>query len=199
MSLKAFISGWDQIFKIRSWFWFWTQCHSRIQLEVDQWCRPHYHCCYRTDSTRGSWRVRGRGAPIPLENVGERNASTFFCWLQQPKEPDLSKSHQEIGASNNTTPATLQHWLAKPRTRYPHYSTMPNTIWHQAFQRQGTVKCGPTWSLWCSFRTTIPFHKQRMEMERQRTPRSGANSIKSLGTTLMNVAQSSHWWPRSNL
>ena len=34
--------------------------------------------------------------------------------------------------------------------------------------------------------TTSPLHKQR------RTPRSDANFIKSLGTTLMNVAQSSH-------
>ena len=155
MSLKVVISSQDQIFRIRSWFWFWTQCHSRTQWEADHWCIPHFRCCYRTNSTGGSWRVRGKGALIPLADVGKGNASTFCCWQRQPKEPDLSRSRQEIGASDNTTPATLQHQLAKPRTRYPHYSTMPPTIWHQAFQRWATVWCGPTWSLWCSFRTTI--------------------------------------------
>ena len=41
--------------------------------------------------------------------------------------------------------------------------------------------------------TTSPRHKQRREMERQiRTPVSGADFIKALGTTLMNVTQSSH-------
>ena len=46
---------------------------------------------------------------------------------------------------------------------------------------------------------TSPCHKQRRGMKRQRIPRSGANLIKYLGTTLMNVAQRIHWWPRSNL
>ena len=41
--------------------------------------------------------------------------------------------------------------------------------------------------------TTSPHHKQRREIERQRrTLVSGVNFIKSFGTTLMNVAQSSH-------
>ena len=40
--------------------------------------------------------------------------------------------------------------------------------------------------------TTSPRHKQRREIERQRrTLVSGVNFIKALGTTLMNVAQSS--------
>ena len=40
---------------------------------------------------------------------------------------------------------------------------------------------------------TSPCHKQRREIERQkRTLVSGVNFIKSLGTTLMNVDQSSH-------
>ena len=38
-------------------------------------------------------------------------------------------------------------------------------------------------------RTTNPDHKQRSDMKRQRrTPVSGVNFIKTLGTTLMNVA-----------
>ena len=43
-------------------------------------------------------------------------------------------------------------------------------------------------------RTTSPHHKQRREMERQRRTlvNCGANFIKALGTTLMNVTQSSH-------
>ena len=32
---------------------------------------------------------------------------------------------------------------------------MSPTIWHQAFQIRGTMWCGPTWSLWCSFRSAI--------------------------------------------
>ena len=114
-----------QIFRIISWFWFWTQCHNRTQWEANHWSRPHYHYCYHTDSTRVSWRVRGRGVPIPLADVG---ASTFFCWKRQPKEPDLSRSHQDIGSSNNTTPATLQHRLAKPRTRCWYYNEQYNII-----------------------------------------------------------------------
>ena len=153
MSLKVVIGGRDQIFRIISRFWFKTQCHSHISWKEDHWCRPHYHYCYHTYSNRGS--RRGRGAPLPLIDVGEGNASTFCCWQRQPKELDLSRSCQESGDPNNTTPTTLQHWLAKPRMRYLHYSTMPPTIWHQAFPRRGTVWCRPTWSLWCSFRTTV--------------------------------------------
>ena len=49
-------------------------------------------------------------------------------------------------------------------------------------------------------RTTSPHQKQIRGMGRQRsTLGSGANFIKSLITTLMNVAQRSHWWPNSNL
>ena len=49
-------------------------------------------------------------------------------------------------------------------------------------------------------RKNSPYHKQIRGMERQRrTMGSGVNFIKFLGTTLMNVAQSSHYWMRSNL
>ena len=43
----------------------------------------------------------------------------FLQW--NPKEPDLNRICQEIGSSENTTPATLQNRLAKLRTRYLHY------------------------------------------------------------------------------
>jgi hypothetical protein len=44
-----------------------------------------------------------------------------------------------------------------------------------------------------------PSHMKRRVMERRRrTLENGAISTKSLGTTLMNVAQKIHWWPRSN-
>jgi hypothetical protein len=45
---------------------------------------------------------------------------------------------------------------------------------------------------------TSPSHRKRRVTGRQRrTPENGAISTKSPGTTLMNVAQNSHWWPRS--
>jgi hypothetical protein len=45
---------------------------------------------------------------------------------------------------------------------------------------------------------TSPSHRKRRVMGRQRkTPENGASSTKALGTTPMNVAQNSHWWPRS--
>jgi hypothetical protein len=45
---------------------------------------------------------------------------------------------------------------------------------------------------------TSPRHKKRRVMGRQRrTPENGVISTKSPGTTPMNVAQNSHWWPRS--
>jgi hypothetical protein len=45
---------------------------------------------------------------------------------------------------------------------------------------------------------TSPRHKKRRVTGRQRrTPENGVISTKSLGTTPMNVAQNSHWWPRS--
>jgi hypothetical protein len=45
---------------------------------------------------------------------------------------------------------------------------------------------------------TSPRHRKRRVTGRQRrTPENGASSTKSLGTTPMNVAQNSHWWPRS--
>jgi hypothetical protein len=45
---------------------------------------------------------------------------------------------------------------------------------------------------------TSPSHRKRRAMERRRrTPENGVISTKSPGTTPMNVAQNSHWWPRS--
>jgi hypothetical protein len=45
---------------------------------------------------------------------------------------------------------------------------------------------------------TSPSHRKRRVTKRQRrTPKNGVISTKSPGTTLMNVAQNSHWWPRS--
>ena len=155
MLLKAVIGNWDQIFRIRSRFRFRTQCHSCRPWEEDHLCRHQCHCHYRIDPTRGSWRVRGKGASLPLTDEGEGNVTTFCCWQWQETELDLSRSHQDIGSFDKTTPTTLQHRLAKPRMRYSHYSIIPPTIWHQSFRRWGTVWCDPTRSLWCSFRTTI--------------------------------------------
>jgi hypothetical protein len=46
-------------------------------------------------------------------------------------------------------------------------------------------------------RTISPSHKKRRTLERQRKiPGSGATSIRTLGITLLIVAQSSHWWPK---
>ena len=44
---------------------------------------------------------------------------------------------------------------------------------------------------------TSPRHRKIRVTRRQRTPENGAISTKSLGTKPMNVAQNSHWWPRS--
>jgi hypothetical protein len=45
---------------------------------------------------------------------------------------------------------------------------------------------------------TSPRHRKRRVMGRQRrTLENGVISTKSPGTTPMNVAQNSHWWPRS--
>jgi hypothetical protein len=49
-----------------------------------------------------------------------------------------------------------------------------------------------------SLSKTSPRHRKRRVTGRQRrTPKNGASSTKSTGTTPMNVAQNSHWWPRS--
>jgi hypothetical protein len=48
-----------------------------------------------------------------------------------------------------------------------------------------------------NIRTTSPSHKQRRTPERQmKIPGSGVTSIRSLGITLLIVAQSSHWWTK---
>jgi hypothetical protein len=48
-----------------------------------------------------------------------------------------------------------------------------------------------------SIKTTSPRHKQIRKLERQRNiPGSGATSIRSLGITLLIVAQRSCWWPK---
>jgi hypothetical protein len=53
-------------------------------------------------------------------------------------------------------------------------------------------------SLTNSLLKTSPSHKKRRVIGRQRrTPENGVISTKSLGTTLMNVTQNSHWWSRS--
>jgi hypothetical protein len=49
-----------------------------------------------------------------------------------------------------------------------------------------------------SLLNTNPSHRKRRVTGRQRrTLENGAISSKSPGTTSMNVAQNSHWWPRS--
>jgi hypothetical protein len=53
-------------------------------------------------------------------------------------------------------------------------------------------------SLTNSLPKTSPRHRKRRVTGRQRrTPENGVISTKSPGTTPMNVAQNSHWWPRS--
>jgi hypothetical protein len=48
-----------------------------------------------------------------------------------------------------------------------------------------------------SLSKTSPRHRKRRVTGRQRrTPKNGVISTKSLGTTPMNVAQNSHWWPK---
>jgi hypothetical protein len=45
---------------------------------------------------------------------------------------------------------------------------------------------------------TSPSHRKRRVTGRQRrTPKNGVISTKAPGTTPTNVAQNSHWWPRS--
>jgi hypothetical protein len=46
-------------------------------------------------------------------------------------------------------------------------------------------------------KTIISHRKRRVTKIRRRTLESGVISTKSLGTTLMNVAQNNHWWPSS--
>jgi hypothetical protein len=49
-----------------------------------------------------------------------------------------------------------------------------------------------------NFQKTSLSHRKRRVMGRgRRTPENGVISTKSPGTTPMNVAQNSHWWPRS--
>jgi hypothetical protein len=49
-----------------------------------------------------------------------------------------------------------------------------------------------------SLSKTSPSHRKRRVTGRQRrTPENGVIYTKSPGTTPMNVAQNSHWWPRS--
>jgi len=49
-----------------------------------------------------------------------------------------------------------------------------------------------------SLSKTCPRHRKRRVTVRQtRTPKNGVISTKSPNTTPMNVAQKSHWWPRS--
>jgi hypothetical protein len=45
-------------------------------------------------------------------------------------------------------------------------------------------------------KTSLSHRKRRVMGRRRRTPKNGAFSTKSPGTTPMNVAQKIHWWPR---
>jgi hypothetical protein len=40
-------------------------------------------------------------------------------------------------------------------------------------------------------------NKQEFGSANPQQPENGVSSTKALGTTPMNVAQNSHWWPRS--
>jgi hypothetical protein len=48
-----------------------------------------------------------------------------------------------------------------------------------------------------SLSKTIPNHRKRRVTKRRRTPKNGVIFTKSPSTIPMNVAQNSHWWPRS--
>jgi hypothetical protein len=45
--------------------------------------------------------------------------------------------------------------------------------------------------------TTSPSHRKRRVIGRQRTLKNDVISTKAPGTTPMNFAQNTHWWPRS--
>ena len=46
-------------------------------------------------------------------------------------------------------------------------------------------------------KTSRSHRKIRVTGRQRRTPENGVISTKTPGTTLMNVAQNSHWWPKS--
>jgi hypothetical protein len=48
-------------------------------------------------------------------------------------------------------------------------------------------------------KTSLSHRKIRVTGRRRRTLENGAISKKSLGEKSMNVAQNSHWWPRSKI
>jgi hypothetical protein len=52
----------------------------------------------------------------------------------QPEEPHLSRGHQTAGIVENTTPTTIQHWVASPRTRSSCQPAVSIVIRHPTLQ-----------------------------------------------------------------
>jgi len=48
-----------------------------------------------------------------------------------------------VEVANNTTPKTLQHWVARPGMGHRHQSTMLPTLRHQAFQSEVMCDVSP--------------------------------------------------------
>jgi hypothetical protein len=57
-----------------------------------------------------------------------------FIVDRKPEEPHLSRGRQTVGIVDNTTPATIQHRVASPRTRSLCQPTVSIVIWHPTLQ-----------------------------------------------------------------
>jgi hypothetical protein len=64
----------------------------------------------------------------------------------------------------------------------------------QIYNNQSMTKTALTNSL---LKTSPRHRKRRVTGRQRRTPKNGVIYTKAPGTTSMNVAQNSHWWPRS--
>jgi hypothetical protein len=72
--------------------------------------------------------------PFPFIDVGEGDPATFYCLQRKPKEPHLSRGHQAVGFSDNTTPATIEHQMDSPGMRYLCHPLVSPVIQQQTLQ-----------------------------------------------------------------
>ena len=125
------------------------------QKEAYYWCGAQRHCCHYKDPKGGIGRSRGGGTSLPLPYVGKGLPCIVHCRQWEPKEPHFSKHREAVGLSDHSSPTSIHHRVASPRTRSPRQPPVPPSLQHQGLHEWGIMWHFSYWCLWCIIRPTI--------------------------------------------